>query len=213
MSSGAVSSDEESSFEEKMKVPSKSKRHISSPRSIVTELSKYNFSEQVIIKANQIFMEMKPGIKRRRNRLYLHYACVYYAYLELNTPTDPNDLALKIGIDKKEINTALNKYSATKTQYKQKVNLKINPVVCFLKLFCSNLDLTSDQYNEMVYIYNRISDKIETNNIRLLAGGIISYYCYVNEIKIRNSKIAKVSNVGEIEMKLMKKDVRKYDNC
>jgi len=182
-------------------------------KSIREDLRNIDVSENVKIKANEIYNRLQCSTKRGKRRKLLLFYCLYNAYNEFYIPIDPKILALKIGIKSGDITKSLSMFSELNTGYKPQTMritaLEIIPEYCRIFNFeedsISNvLDITKEILNKNPNLNNKKPQNV--------AAGIIVYFSIINGISFSKKELSKMLNLSEVTINSMYKEVSNIHN-
>nr|QBK93349.1 MAG: transcription initiation factor IIB [Pithovirus LCPAC404] len=159
----------------------------------------------------------KTAAKRINRLKHLKFVCVYYAYGELGIVEQPQDIALMVGITKKEMFKAIQTHSELETGFRPK-NIKATPEA-LLERYCEKLEL-NDHKSDIINIAKRILAKDLTMNDdrmpQVVAGGFLLYYLKINGIIINDEKpeltASKITYKSVETIKSMYKNIYRIDN-
>ena len=91
---------------------------INNEKSILADLKKYEFSNDIKNKADVIYSKMKYQVRRGKIRFQMLFFCVYCAHLELNVEVNPIHLGSLFGLTKGEVQRCDSIFSPLQTGYK-----------------------------------------------------------------------------------------------
>lgn len=86
-------------------------------KSLKDDLKKAGFSNEIVNKADEVFSQMKSGLKRGVRRKQLMFYCVQTAYNLLKIPEDPATLAEMCGLTSSEMMKANSMCSPSKISF------------------------------------------------------------------------------------------------
>ena len=129
-------------------------------RKIVKTLSdttlKMGFPQDIINEANRILLDMGNKTKRHKKKKLLDFYCIYQAFNKLGITADTHNLANKLGLDTKDINTALSSYSSLDCK---KSVVKIVTAMDLVEEYAGKIGFNQDQKEIITDILNNISKK------------------------------------------------------
>jgi len=184
-------------------------------RSILNDLAKYDqFSDDIKIRANAIYLKMNPTTNRAKKRTFLLFYCIYNAYKELNIDIDPSELGDIFGLTSGELQKTSSMFSRLQTNYKP-IN-KPRTISNYINDYCNNIGL-KDYVDDII----QLSDSILEKNIDLnqsatqpVAAGMIKYYMTSNGIELSNKEfLAKVAKRSDTTIEAMYKKISAADNA
>lgn len=181
-------------------------------KSIMGDLAKYNFSDQINTRANIIYGKMNMSTRRANNRTCLLFYCVYNAYKELNIPVNVSELGKIFNLKQGQIQKTNSTFSPNNTGYKP--TYKVISAIDFLPDFCEQLNLT--EYTEDIISYAK---NILTKNQALtqlvsqtVAAGLLKYYLTINGITLDDDKqLSIVTSRSDTTIDSMSKTIAEYD--
>jgi transcription initiation factor TFIIIB Brf1 subunit/transcription initiation factor TFIIB len=184
-----------------------------SGKSIMSELAKYKFNDDINIRANFIFTKMKLVTRRANKRTYLLFFCVYNAHKELGIKVNPSDLGKIFNLTQGQMQKTDSMFSPLQTGYKA-VNRTIS-AVDYMPHFCDKLDL--DQYSDDMVIFanNIITKHVELSQFvqQTVAAGILKYFLVINGIEVVDKKqISEVTFRSDTTIDSMYKKISELDN-
>ena len=183
-------------------------------KSLKTDLKAAGFSAEIIMKADEIFLQMNSGLKRGVRRRQLMFFCVQSAYNELRIPEDPNRLAVLCGITSSEISKAYSMCSPAKVGYKP-------PAVFwkpedYLKMYFQKIvDMDIIAFDKQVlFDIQKICDEVMKNDPQLrhekpqvLAASIISFYLTLQNYTLEKKKYVEIFNKSDMSILKIKAKV------
>src|SRR5258708_17857264 len=72
-------------------------------RSIIADLEKYQFNDDIKLRSNLIYNKMKHSARRANKRQFLLFFCVYNAYKELGINVNPAELGRMFGLTQGQV--------------------------------------------------------------------------------------------------------------
>ncbi len=176
-------------------------------KSLKTDLKAAGFSAEIVMKADEIFLQMKSGLKRGVRRRQLMFFCVQSAYNELRIPEDPNRLALLCGITSSEISKAYSMCSPAKVGYKP-------PAVFwkpedYLKMYFQkivDMDIIAFDKNVLEDL-KKICSEVMTNDPQLneekpqiCASAILTFYLQLQGYTLDKKKYVEIFNKSDMSI-------------
>lgn len=182
--------------------------------SIIQDLSKYNFPENIINKADIIYNKMVYRVRKNKIRQQLLFFCVYCAYLELKINVIPTELGKIFNLSTGEVQKCDSLFSPLQTGYYPQYQT-ISPLQ-YLPKYCKEFDL-SDEFIE--YIMKSSINIIEKEpnllqeSPQTVAAGLLKYYTYINGIVNEdNKKLKKITGRSNVTIETMFKKICFIDN-
>ena len=179
----------------------------SSEKSIMTDLSDFDLTDDIKIKADEIFRSMKIPTRRGRRRRKVVFYCVFQAYKETGLPKDPKELALKMGIDPNEISKAFSMCSETETGYRPEPR-KSTPLE-FIPIYYPFTGLTDDGMSKVRALTREILEKdsdLSDQFPQTVAAAILIYYMNINGVQYDKTFAQKVGK-SDVTLTTMAKRV------
>jgi len=185
----------------KMSDPNRAHARKIDDKSIIKDVKGMNFSEQVINKANELYVECTNGkIYRGGSRKSIVFACIYNAYKIVDQHKTPESLVHLFGITRKEGLKGLKIFN---------INISSNSVVHDLHITFEHIirDLmihfTNDKLHvkEVIELHDRIhnrSSKLNRARPQSVAAAIIFYWIRENNINIKIEEFALLSKLSEL---------------
>lgn len=171
-------------------------------RMLKASLISLDFPEGIKIKANEKILEIEKslGCKTREegnNRKYITLVAIYSAYQSLDIFIDMVMIANKIGIKKKNITKAFNKFSEAKTGVK--IVYSSPDIYGYATYICSQILDYPDAYTldlvNSLRSFILLNEKSKINcNPKSYATGYIKHYVFINS--------GRILKTGELSEKL-----------
>lgn len=211
-------------FEDKQRVyngteenPEFSNRHVLSKpkeKSIKSHLKAAGFPPEIVMKADEIFSQMKTGLKRGERTKQLMFYCVQCAYNEMRIPEDPNRLAAICGIKSSEISKAYSMCSPSKVGFKPKcVDWKPED---YLKLYfkkIADLDIISFD-EEVLEEVKKICEEVMEKSLELkhekpqaVAAAVLVFYLHLHNCTLDKKKYVEIFNKSDMSILKVKAKV------
>lgn len=226
-----INNDEEDYFEDKQQIfngqqiesSEFTKHHVikySKERSIKSELKKAGFPEEIVVKGNDVFLQMDCGLKRgNKTKGQLLFFCAQTAYNALNIPEDPCKIASMCGISNSEISKANSMCSPSKTKYKAPLK-KWTPKEYLETFFKKLLELEIVTFTEDALIdLEKICDEVMSKSLDLreekpqtVAAAIIAYYLELHNFAIEKNKYNEIFSKSEVTVCKLRKKVKEIYN-
>lgn len=157
-------------------------------KSIMNDLSKYNFDHIINVRANLIYNKMNLTTRRANNRIHLLFFCVYNAHRELNINIDAHELGKKFGLKQGQMQKTQSMFSFMKTGYKPTIKT-ISPLD-YLEDYCEKLNISEYTENILMYASSLLdkNPKLLQQVPQTVAAGLIKYYMEINGITLEDDK-------------------------
>ena len=179
-------------------------------RNIYKDVENMGFSDKIVSIANQIYIQVTKGqIFRGNSRKAIVFACIFHAYKLIGKPqTHENlikifDLNRKIGLKGlKHVNLNAPKDSNIHTTYITPVNL--------VEDIMDKFRATDDQKNEVINLYNKISNKsskINRSRPQSVASGLTYYWIKTKGLDITLKEFAKKADLSELTINKIAKEI------
>jgi len=197
--------------------PEFSNRHVLSKpkeKSLKSDLKAAGFTPEIVMKADEIFSQMKSGLKRGTRRKQLMFFCVQCAYNEMGIPEDPNRLASICGITTSEISKAYSMCSPSKVGYKPK-SVAWKPEH-YLRLYFKRIvdsDIISFD-DEVLEEIKNICDEVMDKSIELkhekpqtVAAAVLVFYLQLHNCVLEKNKYPEIFNKSDMSILKVKNKV------
>ena len=194
---------------------SKGPSHVTSKvndRSVLADLSKYNFPEDIKHEANDIFRKIGMPTKRSNERNKMLFFLVYTAYRQKNRVVNPQILGKEMGLTPGDINRALTAYSEVQTGYRPKIK-RATPLDAIPEL-CNSLGL-EHLSQDVLEIAKEILEKCPKLNEEFphkVAGGILSYFMEYNGITMPREVFKNKVDFSDVTIKDIHQRITKIHN-
>ena len=187
---------------------------INNEKSILADLKKYEFSNDIKNKADVIYSKMKYQVRRGKIRFQMLFFCVYCAHLELNVEVNPIHLGSLFGLTKGEVQRCDSIFSPLQTGYKPPP--KITSPLGYLPNFCEILSLSPDAINDITELGVKILTKDKSlyqENPQTVAAGLLRYYTITNGIILNDpQKLTSITGRSNVTIDVMYRRISSIDN-
>jgi transcription initiation factor TFIIIB Brf1 subunit/transcription initiation factor TFIIB len=187
---------------------------INTEKSILPDLKKYDFTNEIKNKADVIYSKMKYQVRRGKIRFQMLFFCIYCAHLELNIDINPIHLGGLFGLSKGEVQRCESIFSPLQTGYKPPT--KITSPLGYLPNFCSILSLSNDAVNDITNLGNKILNKDKSlyqENPQTVAAGLLRYYIITNGIILNEpQKLTFITGRSNVTIDVMYRRISAIDN-
>lgn len=184
-------------------------------KTLKPDLRAAGFSPEIVMKADEIFLQMKSGPKRGVRRRQLMFFCVQSAYNELRIPEDPGHLAQMCGISNSEISKAYSMCSPSKVDYKP-------PCIFwkpedYLKMYYQKMvDLEIISHNPQILddLYKicsevmKVSPELKDQKPHSVAQSILLYRFEIQNYTLDKNRFNEIFNKSEASITKIKNKVR-----
>jgi hypothetical protein len=147
---------------------------------------KLGIPENVVIIANEILAELSLKTKRFKKKNLLDFYCLYKAYEKLGIKRDTFTLGTSLGLQTKDINTAMSLYSSLNKDLDISKGIFKNMTATELvDEYCDKVDFDNEQKDIIREITkNTLSKdkKLQDENPRKLISSVIKYYFIINGV-------------------------------
>ncbi|HSW77052.1 MAG TPA: hypothetical protein VLG50_08390 [Candidatus Saccharimonadales bacterium] len=177
-------------------------------RSILSDLSKYDISEDIKLRANRIYTDMKPQTNRAKKRHFLLFFCVYNAYKELGITIAPEDIGKIFTLNKHQMQQAINIFSPSQTGY-HPVKNQIT-ILDYLKIWCDKLEFDKIDVDDIINMAENFINKNENlkhDVPQTAAAGLIKYYILTRGYTLDNVKLSEITNRSDTTIETMYKKI------
>lgn len=163
-------------------------------RSILSDLAEYTqFSEDIKIRANAIYMKMYHTTKRAKKRKLLLFFCVYSAYKELGINVNPSDLGHIFGLTSGQLQKTESMFSHLQTGYKPVCNIRT--VYDYISDYCIKIGL-EEYIPDITLLCQNIIAKhkdLAQSSSQPMAAGMIKYFMTINGIELEDQNALAVA--------------------
>ena len=184
-------------------------------KTLKPDLMACGFSPEIVMKADEIFLQMNSGPKRGVRRRQLMFFCVQSAYNEMRIPEDPGRLAAKCCISASEISKAYSMCSPSKVGYKPPcifwkpedyLRMYYQKMVD-LDIFAHNKQILEDLYKICEEVM-RVSPELKDEKPQNCAMSILLYLCEIQNYTLDKNKFNEIFNKSEASITKIKNKVR-----
>lgn len=142
----------------------------------IKELNELPFGEDIRNEAFVVYKGMNSPIKRKDNRQYMKFFCIYNAYRNLGKNKDVNELARSCKIDPSQLSKIFKMFSENKTGYRMK-DVEITPLN-YIHDYYAQTELRMDEIDKLITFTKDILDKEDfcDEYPQVVMAGIIVYY-------------------------------------
>jgi hypothetical protein len=209
--------------------------HVSTKKgkSIIPFLSKLSLPENIINRADVIYNKMKPQVRRANTYNMLLYYCTYCSYLEYIYEQkllskegllfdakgyidgfDPIELGNKFNLSKGQLQKCDSLFSPLQTGYKPP--LSYISLLDYIPNYGKCINLSNESIIEIIELAKGLlkkSPKLNKDNARSTAAGIVYYYTIINGISISNiDDFIKLVNYSHTTIVTIYKQIAIIDN-
>ncbi len=188
--------------------------------SILKDLQRYDFPQNIVVRASQIFLSV-PTNRRKNNRRLLIYRSVYEAYLEAGYRKNIHLLAAQMGIDKRKIgkSSAILEESGYQLPSMDKVH-----VIDLIPDICNHVGITELTMHEIQRRTEQIMKKdkelrssgksewLKERQMYCLAVAFVSYYAISSGLELEIEKLAECCNKSKGTIIGVRKLIERVDN-
>tara|TARA_Y100000591_G_scaffold72454_1_gene60230 strand:- start:420 stop:1208 length:789 start_codon:yes stop_codon:yes gene_type:complete len=182
----------------------------SDEKNIFKDVSNLNIPDNVIQEANTIYQNVvKDQIYRGNTRKAIIFACIFYAYKNINRPQTCDSLIHLFNIDRREglkglkiVNLNSNNTTISKTNYITPQNI--------ITEFMNNLSASKEDIQNVINLYDRIHKKSEIINRarpQSVASGLIRYYIIKHNKNISIADFISIVHISELTINRMVKEI------
>lgn len=183
-------------------------------KSIMPDLKKLAFSDDIRRRADAIFLAMDQGIRRggRRKQLVAH--CIYQAYKDLGIAVDPNFIATTVGINRNKIRKASSIFSPSRTG--RHVPNTVTHPADLLPDYCKRIGLSEDASEQVCNIAVKICQlrrDLCEKSPRSVAAGILHYYMSIQGIQSNEALLREITTLSSATITSISALVSSIDNA
>tara|TARA_B100000073_G_scaffold348421_1_gene367135 strand:- start:2539 stop:3348 length:810 start_codon:yes stop_codon:yes gene_type:complete len=184
----------------------------SEDRTIYKDVEGMGFSDKILTKANELYIEVTKGkIYRGNSRKAIVFACVFHTYKSIGNPQSCDNLIeifnlkRKIGLrGLKHVNLNAPKDSEVHNTYITPENL--------IKEIMDKFDANEYQINDVINLYKKIKNKssiLNRSRPQSVASGLVRYYILKNNKDISLSEFKDKVNLSELTINRICKEITK----
>lgn len=167
-------------------------------------------------KANNIFMSMKGQSSRKgSNKIQLMYYCVYCAYLELDIPFSPIEIADLFELDLNQTSKCGSMFSEINTGYAPPKDKTVK-VWYYFPNFCAKIGLTQFASNEMTELYHHVVSKnpnLLEHKPHSIASGIFKYYLTIKGVVLEDKyQLVNITRLSSATIRSIEELISEADN-
>lgn len=180
-------------------------------KSILKELAKYDFPDEIKAKANEIFLQINET-RRKSKRTVLLFKCVYNAYIVLGKYREPIALGELMGLDSKKVKRCEREYNEARTGFSN--NEDVDPVK-LLEDYCIRLGFDSERTEDCCNFYVKITTKnpdILEKDPKKAVMAIFKYYLDLNGFEVPKETFKTTLKISEASISAKYKEVVETDN-
>lgn len=182
-------------------------------RSILSELDRLTFPDDVKSQADTIYKRLDVGTNRGKKRKKLIFYCVYNAYKEIGIKPNPKKIAEEIGIKPGEMSKALSMFSEVQTGYKS-LNVLTRPEDLIVDN-AKNLGFTDEAINSLLEFCTDILTRhpeLREKFPQTVAAGLLKYFMVLYNIPLKMRSFAAEVRLSEATINNTFKLIQKLDN-
>ena len=154
-------------------------------RSILSDLKKYSFTDDIKNTADVIYNKMRYQVRRGKIRDQLLFYCVYCAHCELRRNVNPIQLGKLFELTQGEVQRCDSLFSPLQTGYR-KPELIVSPLD-YLPDHCNAINLSQEAIEGILIMAAGILEKdpsLMQENPQTVASGLLRYYTVLNGITV-----------------------------
>ncbi len=181
-------------------------------RTIYKDVEGMGFSDKILTKANELYVEVTKGkIYRGNSRKAIVFACIFHTYKSVGNPQSCDNLISifnlkrKIGLQGlKHVNLNAPKNSYVRMSYITPENL--------IREIMNKFDADESQVKEVIQLYERIKNKssiLNRSRPQSVASGLVRYYIIKNNKNISLSEFKNKVNLSELTINRICKEITK----
>lgn len=188
----------------------------SEEKNIYKDVSNLSIPNNIIQEANSIYQHVvKNRIFRGNTRKSIIFACIFYAYKNMQQPQTCDSLINLFNIERKDglkglkiVNINCQNNTISKNNYITPQNI--------ITEFMNNLSASSEDINNVIQLYDKIHKKSELINRarpQSVASGLIRYYILKHNKTISIEDFVSIVKISELTVNRMVKEIsRILDN-
>lgn len=171
-------------------------------------------SDEIKLKADSIFIRMRPAVHRGKTFIKQQFYCTYCAYLELGMKVDPFKLGSEFfGLTPGEVQHCDSLFSPLSTGYTSPVK-QVSPTV-YIPGFCKRMNFTEETQAKIIELTNDVLRKdrsLTQYNPQTLAAGILRYFIDINGIVVENNTLKEITSRSTVTINSISAKIAKADN-
>ena len=181
-------------------------------KTISKDVAGMNFSDKIVSKANEIYMECTKGqIYRGGSRKAIIFACIFHAYKILGNHQTPDSLIQAFGLTRKAGLKGMKIVNVNIPKDSEIHNTRISPSHIIGDIM-NKFMATEEQKTEVCAIYDMIynrSSKLNRARPQSVAAAVVYYWITTKNIPIDIKDFASHTNLSELTIKKNTKEVEK----
>jgi transcription initiation factor TFIIIB Brf1 subunit/transcription initiation factor TFIIB len=184
-------------------------------KGITKELLALGFSNDVSVKANELYMIVtKETIKRSNFRKGIMFACVFHAFIMLEKPQTTDYIANILKISKRSISKGFTYYGLNypKERFEKQVYITAEH---YIPRILNDLKVTKEHVAKVLALYNKIKDKsylLNTSNPQSIGSGFVYYYLKKLNADINPTKFGEQVKLSEITITRISNEIEDIIN-
>ncbi|MHA2038977.1 MAG: cyclin family protein [Promethearchaeota archaeon] len=191
--------------------PTRVQARKSEEKSIYKDVETLGFSQKVIAKANQIYLETSKGkqIFRGNSRKAVIFACIFFAFKLLNIPQNHEQLIDLFGLTKRHGLKGIKVVNSNAPRESEIHNAKITPVALVKDLMCK-FKASNDQIVKVCNLYSQIenrSSKLKRCRLQSCSAGLVYYWIKSENIDISLADFAVTATLSQLTITRMAKEI------
>jgi transcription initiation factor TFIIIB Brf1 subunit/transcription initiation factor TFIIB len=181
-------------------------------KTISKDVENMGFSEPIIIKAEQIYLEVTKGeIYRGQSRKAIVFACIFFSYKLSGNYQPPESLIKLFGLSRKNALKGLKIVTVNAPKYLilNTSVISITPVHIINDIM-DKFKSSQEQKEEVIKLYSRIknkSSKLNRARPQSVAASLIYYWTQQNNIDINLKEFAKKVDLSELTIDKNTKEI------
>lgn len=182
-------------------------------RSIMEDMERIQVTDDIKLRADHIYQQLRKSTHRGRRRLQLIFYCLYQAHRELGIAVIPHVLAENVGITPAEMSKAISMFSETQTGYSPP-NTVTYPAD-LLPEMCRENGLSKEAEMDVIQMANYILEKesaLLQRTPQIVAAGILYHYMEINGITVTFDSFAHGAKLSQATLKQIVRIISGVDN-
>ena len=184
----------------------------SDERSIYKDVEGMGFSDKILTKANELYVQVTKGkIYRGNSRKAVVFACIFHTYKSVGTPQSCDSLISIFNLQRKTGLQGL-KYvnlNAPKDSY---IHMSCITPENLIEEIMNKFEAEKYQIDEVIKLYEKIRNKSSTLNRsrpQSVASGLVRYYILKNKKNISLTEFKNKVNLSELTINRICKEITK----
>lgn len=189
-------------------------REIKVEKSIVNELIKYGFDEDLSKIAQEIYVLIGQPIHRTSKRKEMLVFCIGSAMEEEGMTVNKANLAEIFQMPLSDVKRSFKVYAEAKTGYRPRIKNKSDKRIGFIIEYASMMNFEQETIDSVIKLANVIisSPKLKPDSSMKIAAGILAYYMKINGFQNYKEILKNVTKISIVTISNILKVVEEIHN-